>query len=266
MPKKNKQSNLNLAAAFVLVVFGLIVLSLFVKALFVFRDSRFDGSHNFIVGFVGEKQTKIASFSPQGKTISILDVDLALDKKKLSKALGVPIDGVIKLRDDNLQKEDISTVLLKSSFPFSKDVEGLTFVDTFRLSIFAKNVPSSSVYERIFPKSLNDSQKSTVLTLSFSDPTVFGENKNIQIINATDNYGLGTRLASLITNIGGNPVLVTTADEKLQKSKIIYYQDESYTVKKLSYYLDFPVEKIDEKGIADVIIVIGKDKVGNLNF
>lgn len=242
MPKKNKQSNLNLAAAFILVVFGLIVLSLFVKALFVFRDSRFDGSHNFIVGFVGEKQTKIASFSPQGKTISILDVDLVLDRKELSKALEVPVDGVIKLGDDNLQEQDIPAVLLKSSFPFTKDVEGLTFVDTFRLSIFAKSVSSSSVYERVFPKSLNDSQKSTVLTLSFSDPTVFGENLNIQIVNATDNYGLGTRLASLVTNIGGNPVLVTTADKKSQTSKIIYYRDESYTVKKLSSYLDLRFE------------------------
>jgi predicted RecB family nuclease len=59
---------------------------------------------------------------------------------------------------------------------------------------------------------------------------------------------------------------VTTADSPQNVSKIIYYGQESYTVKKLSAYLGFTAQESDKKGIADVIIIIGKDKIGKLNF
>jgi hypothetical protein len=266
MSKNNKSSNLKLAALFILLVFGLIILSLFIKVIFVFRDSKFDGSHNFIIEFQNQKQTKLVSFSPQGKTISIVDVHLTLDKRRLSKTLDVPIDAVIKLNNDMLQSGNISTILLKSLSLFSKNTEGLTTLDVLRLSLFAKSVSSNSIYEKDLSANLTDAQKSTVLSLSFSDPAIFSEGQSIQIINASESYGLGARLANLITNIGGNPVLVTTADKPSKESKIIYYQDESYTVKKLSNYLDFPVERSGKRNITDVIIIIGQDKINNLNF
>lgn len=266
MSKNNKSSNLKLAALFMLLVFGLIVFSLFIKVIFVFRDSKFDGSHNFIIEFQNQKQTKLVSFSPQEKTISIVDIHLALDKKQLSKTLDVPIDAMIKLDGNNLQAKDISVTLLKFLPPFTKNTEGLTSIDILRLCLFAKSVPVGSTYERDLADSLNDTQKSTILSLSFSDPTIFAEGQSIQIINASESYGLGARLANLISNIGGNPVLVTTADKPSQHSKIIYYQNQSYTVKKLSNYLDFPVERSDKRSITDVIIIIGMDKANNLNF
>jgi hypothetical protein len=265
MAKNKNKTNLKLAGVFFLLVCGLIALSLLLKVFFVFKNSKFDGSNSFIVGFVGPSQTKLVSFNPQSKTMSTIDIKTSLDRNMLVKTLEVPVDGILKV-DKNVEDKNIATLLLQSASPFSNSLNGLTFIDAFRLSIFAKSVSEGSVYDRNFSADLNDAQKSTILTLSFTDPTVYQENQSIQIINASDISGAGGRLASLITNIGGNPILVTTADNPQNASKIIYYKQKSYTVKKLSAYLGFPAEESDKKGIADVIIIIGKDKISKPNF
>lgn len=265
MSRNKNENSLKLAGLFVLLVFGLIVLSLLLKVFFIFKDSKFDGSHNFVVSFVGQNQTRIVSFDPQDKTISTIVIKSNLNKIALEKALEIPIDGVVNA-DKNIEDKDIVPLLLKSSTPFSSSLEGLTFIDAFRLSVFARSVQPSSIYDRDLSGNLNDTQRLTVLTLSFTDPAIYQENLGVQIINASDTFGVGNRLASLITNIGGNPILVTTADTPQDTSKIIYFQTKSYTVQKLSEYLGFPAEKTDKKGIADVIIIIGKDKIGKSNF
>jgi hypothetical protein len=105
-----------------------------------------------------------------------------------------------------------------------------------------------------------------VISLSLTDASVYQENQTIQVINAADVYGLGSRLATLITNIGGNVVLVSTSDETIQNSKIVYSGKESYTAKKISDYLGILTQQSDQRGVADVIITIGRDKAGSLKF
>jgi hypothetical protein len=265
MSRNNKQTNLGLAGLFVLLVFCLIILSLLLKVFFVIRDSKFDGSHSFIVGFVGSSKTKLVSFNPQGKTMFVVNIDGALSKNALGRALEVPVDGIIK-SEGNIQDKNIATVLLKSASPFSNSLDDLTFIDAFRLFLFVKSVQDGAIDDRNFSTNLNDAQKSTILTLSFTNPTIYQENQGIQIINASNISGAGNRLASLITNIGGSPILVTTADKAQNASKIIYFKQKSYTVKKLSDYLGFPVQESNQKGIADVIIIIGKDRINSFNF
>lgn len=265
MPRNKNESNLGLAGLFVLLVCSLIVLSLLLKLFFVFRDSKFDSTHNFVVDFVSQSQTKIVAFSPQNKTISIINIPSNLNKNALEKALEIPIDGVVRV-DKNIQDKDIISTLLRSSTPFASSLDGLTFIDAFRLSLFAKSVQSGSIYDRSLSADLNDQQRATVLALSFTDSTIYQENLGIQIINASEVAGAGNRLANLITNIGGNPILVTTADTSQNTSKIIYYQNKSYTAQRLSAYLGFPLEETAKKGIADVTIIIGKDKINKLNF
>ena len=265
MARNKKETNLGLAGLFVLLVLGLIILSLLLKVFFIFRDSKFDGSHSFIVGFVGPTRTKLVAFNPQNKTMSTVDINESLSKAMLAKVLEIPVDGIVKAQN-NIQDKDIASLLLQSATPFSTSLEGITFIDAFRLSVFAKTIQIGSVYDRDLGSSLNDAQKATILTLSFTDPVIYQENLGIQIINASDVSGIGSRLASLVTNIGGNPILVTTADTPQNASKIIYYKTKSYTAQKLSDYLGIPAEESDKKGIADVIIIIGKDKINSFNF
>ena len=70
----------------------------------------------------------------------------------------------------------------------------------------------------------------------------------------------------LITNLGGNLILVSNSEKYDNKSRIIYSSEDSYTVNKLSRFLGFPKQKADIKGISDVIIIIGADKIKSLNF
>jgi len=264
MARTKNGNNLKLAGLFVVIVLGLIVISALFKFLLILEASKFDGSHSFIVSFVGKGNIQVASFSPQDRTLSILDVDSKYNYNDLSKSLEIPVDGTITLQDSNTN--NISSMLLKSTFSLGHSLKNLTALDAFRLLLFYKTISQNNIYVRKLSSDLNDAQKATIINLSFTDPSIYQENQAIQIINASDVRGLGSRLAALITNIGGNVVLVSTSDQVIQSSKIVYFGKESYTVKKMGDYLGISPESSSQKGVADVIITIGKDKAGSFNF
>lgn len=263
MSKSKNGSNLRLAGLFVVVVFGLIIISGLFKLLLIVKESRFDGSHNFIVSLVGKDKTQIVSFSPQSRAVSILDIDPKYNSDA-AKTLEIPIDGVIIYQ--NSGKDNISSALFSSAFSLGQSLKKITILDAFRLFLFYKTVPQNNIYERQLPSNLNDAQRATVISLSLTDASVYQENQSIQVINASDVPGLGSRLAALITNIGGSVVLVSTSDKIAKDSKVIYFGKESYTVKKMSSYLNISPESSGRRGVADVIITIGKDKADSLNF
>jgi hypothetical protein len=263
MAKTKNGKNLRLAGLFVMIVLGLIVVSVLFKLFLILRMSKFDGTHNFIVSFVENNKTQVVSFSPQNRTLSILDVDPKYKNSDLTKSLEIPIDGTVVSQNPD---KSISSTLLESAFSLGQSLKKLTVLDAFRLFLFYKSVPQNNIYERQLSFVLNDEQKSTVITLSLTDTAIYQENQTIQVINASDVQGLGSRVAEFITNIGGNVVLVSTSDETMRSSVIAYNGNESYTVKRLSNYLGIPSKNSDQRGVADVIIMIGTDKVNSSNF
>jgi hypothetical protein len=264
MPKKKvKQGNLKLAGIFIAVVLGLIFLSFTVKLAFVIKGSKFDGNHKFNVLFKGNNEEDIVSFSPNPRSISILKI--VNPSTDLANTIAVPIDGTIKVKGD-LNISDLLTILFKSEFPMGNKVGNLTFLDLFRLALFSRTVSSNTTYLREFSSNFSNAQKNTIISLTFTDPSVYEENQSIEIINATTVNGLGAKFALFITNIGGNPILISNSDNQESKSKIIYFGEESYTVKRLSAYFNIPKEKASQRGIADVIIVLGKDIIGKPGF
>lgn len=264
MARTKNGKNLRLAGLFVMIVLGLIVISAFFKFLLIVKNSRFDSSHNFIVSFVGKNKVEVVSFSPQNRTLSILDFDSKYNHINITKSFGIPIDGTIISQDPN--SSNISSILLGSVTSLGQPLKNLTVLDAFRLFLFCKTIPQNKIFDRQLSSELNDTQKSTVITLSLTDPSIYQENQTIQVINASNIYGLGTKLAMLITNIGGNVVLVSTSDEVIQDSKIVYYGKQSYTVKKISNYLGILPQQSSQRGVADVIITIGKDKAEDPSF
>lgn len=267
MPKaKEKSNNMKLAGLFVLLVFGLIFLSLVFKIIFLIKDSKFDSSNKFNVAFIGKETTEVVSFSPNNKSISILELETRVESKDLTKILQVPIDGVIYNSAKSIDKNNLFSSLFKSFIPFGEKKEKMTSIDSFRLFLFSRGVSSNSTYTRELTKGLNENQKSTIVSLSFTDPKIYEESLSIEIINATGIFGLGGRLATFISNVGGNVVLITSDDNLDNRSKIVYSGEETYTIKKLSSILGFPLEKAGKRGIADVIIIIGKEKDNNYNF
>lgn len=141
----------------------------------------------------------------------------------------------------------------------------MNHLDCLRLFLFARGVGSSDIYQRELTGNTTDVQRYNLISLTFTDPAIRRENQSIQIVNASSTYGLGAKLANLITNIGGTVVLVSTG-EVVSKSQIAYYGKRTYTVDKLSEILGIPAKETNSKGVADVIITIGEKGIINLNY
>ncbi len=253
VPKKN---NLRLAGIFIILVAGLILMSLLLKLAFIVKDSKFDGVHKFNVVLRGTNQTEVVSFSPNPNSISVLT--LANAPYDVSKFLAVPIDGQIKV-NGSVNSGNIASILLNSEFPLGNSVTGLTPIDLLRLFLLTKSVSSDSIYVRSINSGLSQTQISTLISLTFTDPEIYRENQSIEVVNSTQVNGLGARISSYINNIGGNVILVTSSSKEEDKSKVEYSGQDTYTVDKLSSFFGIPKEQIERSGIADVIIIIGKD-------
>lgn len=257
MPKKKRENkNLQLAVLFGLVIIFFIILSLVIKLFLLFRESKFDGQHAINIQAISKQEVDFISFSPSTKTISILKLD------PKDRFLEVPIDGKI-LYDNNLSKQNLSRLFLKSAV--SGRVEELTIIDVLRLIFFSRSLKSGSVYERSLQKDTSEVLKQDIINQTFKDDDLSLEKKSIEIINATDTFGLGSRLANLISNIGGDVILVNSQPAE-KKSKIIFYKNSSYTVERLSKYLGIPSVRTDERRLADITVIIGEDILDKLKF
>lgn len=263
--KKNEGKNLRLAILFIFLVLGLVVMSFSVKIFFTIQASHFDGNHKFNVVFSSGKNLDVVSFSPSNNSFSLLKIKKNINPEDVSKNLKVPIDGIIN-SENKVNEKNISSIILKTIFPLGNSYKNMTIVDLIRIFLFSRSVSENSIYIRELGPELNNVQRSTLITLSFTDPSVYQESQSIEIINSTTVPGLGARIAETISNIGGNVILVSGSPDLENKSKIKYYGNITYTVRKLSNFLKLPIEESNKKGIADVIIIIGKDSVGKINF
>jgi len=263
---EKKGKNTKIALIFFLIVFFFVAVSLILKFIQVLKNSSFDGSHSYNLAIIEEKNSWIISFSPEAKSISILDVRGKTGEESLNHLLNLPIDAVIKRDDLKIENSNIASNLFKVFFSSFNLAAKPTFIDIFRLALFAKSVPQSSVFEKSVNVNADDLVKQQIVSSIFLDSTIVSEKKTIEIINATDTSGLGARLAALVNNIGGDIVLVVTSEKNENNSKVIYYGDDSYTVDRLSSIFDFPKVRKNGGAIADVIIVIGNDSVDSKSF
>lgn len=258
--KKITSSNLGVAVGFSFIVLGLIFFSFILRMLLLLGESKFDGVNSFTVLINEDKIQQIINFSPKNSSISILSI---VDyKENYAKSLEIPVDGTFS-SEERVSGNNLSAILSRNilNFKMQKD---LNFMDFLRLTLFTNTVKSTSINEKKISRQTSP-QTLTLLTSSlFVDPEILDEKQNIEIINATDVYGLGNKLANLVTNIGGNVILVTTGD--LEESSEIQYVNETYTVKRLSQILNFKLVRAKKKFLPDVIIIIGKDSVSSLKF
>lgn len=283
MKRQKETGNKNLTVAFIFCsfVFLLIIISVIIKMFFVVSQLRFDGEHNFNVLLLHkDNRFDVVSFSPNTKTASILKVQVKNKEKEMvkklniSRLLQIPIDGVV---DSTNVKQIVSfNENIDSSLGMillnSRNLKtNLTFIDFFRLWILSKNIPSHEVKIKEITVSLPLNKEEEILidkicSQIFIDNIMVEEKVSIQIINGTGVLGLGNRLAKFITNMGGNVVLVSTADEIIDNSEIDYFDEKTYSYKKLKQVLNFKENKMEKEGIADLIIIIGKNSLADLNF
>jgi hypothetical protein len=263
--KKSKRGNLRLAIAFVLCIFALIFLSLSYKAFLVLKNSKYDEQDRFTIGVYGKGTPEVLSFSPQTHTVVILKTD-GFTNQNLGQALEVPVDAVIVNPSLSINKKNLTQSLLNILLNFKANKTTLNTFDSIKLLSFSATTPPSSIYESNVSLQSDRALIEQRISRLFNYQTIIFEKSTIEIQNGTDISGLGSRLATFISNMGGDVILVSTSDKQISESKIYYNRDKNYTVSKLGDALGFGTVKATTNSIADIKIIIGEDSLGNLRF
>ncbi len=165
-----------------------------------------------------------------------------LFKLTLTRLLGAPIDGIVLLPESsNYQNvEDLVSSFHKAYIPdifyLTKIKSDLNKIEAFDIyknlsgirpdKISSLNFERSSITES---KLLADTSRvlgvNTVkldlfIRDNLADPTIIDENTPVAVFNATDQLGLGQEVARMITNMGGNVIILQNLDQKQENSLI----------------------------------------------
>lgn len=252
--KKNEKSkNLHYGLYFGLFVFFIIFVSVVVKVFDSVKKSKFDGNNFFSIAVINGKNAEIISVSPKDGTLKKLTITGAGDERSLNEN-GIPYDSIAQSGEKISEPKSFFPRLLLRRSTKSE----ITAIDSVRLFIYSQQVDGEKIEsEEISSEDINNSQ---FLSEWFLDSELAKEKKNIEITNNTEVSGLGNKFAKIISNMGGNVVLVNSSQKELKKS-IIYYSEESYTAEKLSNILNMQLEKKEMNSISDIIINIGEDRI-----
>lgn len=260
----NKGNNTKLAIVFLAFVISILVISFLFKFIFIIGQSQFDDSRRFTITVSNPENLEVISFSPIGRSISILKLDKNIDSP-VNQFLAIPIDGFVKGNSVDINQE-MDSLFFGMVLNYKKLQTNLTIVDCIRLFIFSRSLPDRRVYIRNISQDLTMTDIDSIVKRLVNDELIEKDGQTIQIVNATNVYGLGNRLARLIGNMGGDVIIVATANNLESTSTISYVDNKNYTVERLSKILDFKTIKTSDKKISDITIVVGKDSLNSLAF
>lgn len=263
--KKNKKTSSNkdngsLKTFFLyaLVVLFIILVSLSVKAIFLIKQSKFDGKNITVALLQDKKIVGVVGFNTAKNSMSYLKIKNNSSESLPKEKLGIIPDAKIKSSTD-LAKEDIETVFSKAMLPANSIQTDLTIFDKIRLIMHAKSVQAKDRHEDEITHRDGEREIDKKISDLFTDDIISSENLSIQILNSTNVSGLGRHLERIIANKGGNVVAVSSYRSPKVKSKIQFFGNNSYTLEKFKKMLNLPGEKKLNKSIADVTIIIGED-------
>lgn len=249
------------------IVLLFIVISLAIKGFLVFQKSKFDGVHQLTLALAKDgKLEEIIAFNPSAKSLYLLKIDGGVPIVSLGKSVGVAPDAIIETKGEILPfGNDVAGTMFKATLGYNAVKTDLTIFDTVRLALLSKGMPENNKITREITIGEESSNLDKIIASYFTDEAVTAEGINIHIINAADTPGVGKRLERVLSNMGASVVRVTSAEKAEKKSKIQYYGEETYTLKKLKKTLGFPVSVMDKQGIGDIVVTVGEDfeKISN---
>ncbi len=263
---KTKKNNFNIGVVFFALFFSLVFMSLLIKFIVIYKNSTFDGLHRKTVAFYQGEGIKVLSFSPQNKSISLLNVKENIKPEDISSYLRIPVETVIVDKSLDIRKTNIFLNLLGVLLKHKNKSSELTFIDIIRLMLFTRSVPSESIYEKDLVEGSDIARKDYVSSTLFADTAISNDKKRVEIINATEISGFGNRMADALSNLGADVVLVITSEKVEDRSRIYYYGEKTYTISRLSSMFRYPTELAREKSLADVIIILGRDSISTDKF
>lgn len=259
--QKSNSGNLILVSIFALIVLFLIGASLAFKFLGIIRESKFDGENRFTV-FVTDASGNGAyvSVNPAEKSATKVAV-----KGDYHGQAPVVIDGRVVLAteiDTSKSAAALIQEMLVKKNNVRKDITGL---DLLRMYLAAKAVEPLNYSEETLDLPFNEDEYTPFENL-FLDSRIDSENKTIAIENATGQSGIGGQLEAVLSSLGVDIISVETATVASPSSRIVYYEESSYTSRKLERILGYKGETTDQVGISDILIIIGLDGFDNLVF
>ena len=105
-----------------------------------------------------------------------------------------------------------------------------------------------------------------MINLELFDQRVVKEGLSLSVVNATGVNGVASKIARILTNLGGEVSLITNQDNQLDRSKVVVKDKDlikTETVKGVTRLLDVDRVEVGQTGEfrAEVVVVIGKDYV-----
>lgn len=255
--EKTKKKSLYLAVLFIAGFLLLIIIAFIIRVTILFSHSTFNSRNNYLLEVLEKNNhAMILVFTPDTQTASILHIDNTVPD--IGKQLGIPIDGILKTStvfdNDSLPKVLWNLVI---QFHTYRAIQ-VNQADIYKLFLFSQSLKTNAIVHQDIHLPLSDQSDLKNLSRSVIDHTLFEEGQSISVVNATGKSGRGTQLTKLLTNIGGNVISVSTADQLQQQSVISYSGSEIYTIRRLKKILGFPI-KNQKPPISDIMIIIGKD-------
>ncbi|MBI4096614.1 MAG: LytR C-terminal domain-containing protein [Candidatus Levybacteria bacterium] len=263
--KEAVASNTKIAIVFLIFLAVIAGISLIFKIILVVRAGQFDDFGRFTISVSDNRSVKVMSLSPGEKTIAIFKLNKSIEFANAGKFLKVPINGFIVSNSLDMNQNN-SAFFLKAILNYNNLQTNLTIIDLLRLSFFARSVKDSEINVREIAQNLSAAEADKIVGRQVSDELMERDSQTIRIINGTDVVGFGNRLARLITNMGGNVIIVATSDSPIKTSEIFYTDKETYTVKKLTKMLKYKSVKESSNAVSDITITIGEDKAGASPF
>lgn len=264
MKKKGQTvSNTKIAIVFFVFLALIVGISLIFKVIIIIRASQFDDSKRFTLSIANDRNIEVISLSPDSKDISVFKFKNAISPLEAGRSLEIPIDGFIKHNSLDLNQK-INQLFINAIFNYKSLKTNLTIIDLLKLAMFTRTIPENSISVKIVGDTSGSGLDQIVGHL-VSDSFIEKDQQTIQITNATGVGGLGNRLARLITNMGGNVIIVATEDNLKKNSIILYIGKKTYTIERLQKVLGYEVMKTNN-AISDITIVIGEDKLNVLPF
>jgi len=264
--KKSALSNTKIAIVFFVFLAFFVGISLIFKVITLIRASQFDDSKRFTFSISNSKNVEVVSLSPSSKEIVVFKLNDATPPAEAGRLLEIPIDGFIASDSLDLSQK-VNSLFMKAIFSYNKLKTNITIIDLLRIAMLARAIPESAISVKVIGGAVtNNLELDKIVGRLVSEDQIEKDNQTIQIVNATDVGGLGNRLARLITNMGGDVIIVVTGNSPRKKSTISYIDKKTYTIERLQKVLGYEVVREVGNAISDITILIGEDGINSAPF
>lgn len=229
-----------------------------------FSEKKYSWTNKFNINIVIQSdETALLNFNPQEEKISLMSIpkEAYLDvsggygqwmlgsifelgessekglgqtliKNSLFSLLGIPIDGFIKLPEGEemdiksflelLRQNPISGIQL-----FFKATSDMTPLELINLKFGLMKVRFDKInYIDLSSKTFDPVKLDSILT-DFEDPKIRNENLSIAVFNATNYPQLAQKAKRIITNLGGNVIIISNYPKEIKNTVILGEESDS---------------------------------------